>query len=133
MFSLTFGLTVSAESVWIKVTENDFESIYFDSYSMVIHGPTVSVDEVINRHKTDAIFRVVSFLSRVEYDCLFEEKATIKLLTTSKFFGRGEVLSDTSKSKRWRGSGWSSIEKGNKFYNVMESLCADNLYYKREQ
>lgn len=128
---LTIGLSVLAEPAWVKVTETDFESIYFDENSMVIHGPMVEVDEVINRHKSSEVFNVTSFYGRFEYDCLNEEKATIRLVTTTEFFGRGEIQSDTSKSKRWRGSGWTSIDEGNKFSKVMESLCTNNLYFKK--
>ena len=107
--SLIIGLSALAEPSWVKVTDIDFESIYIDTVSLVTHGPMVVVDEVINRHKTDFVFTVVSFISSVEYGCLNEEKASIKLLTTTEFFGLGEVLSDTSKSTRWRGSGWTEI------------------------
>ncbi|CAN1561046.1 hypothetical protein MCEMAEM4_02674 [Burkholderiaceae bacterium] len=131
IFGLTIGLSAIAEPSWVNVTESDFESIYLDSKSVMIHGPMVVVDELINRHKTDAVFKVVSFISRVEYDCLNEEKATIRLVTTTEFFGRGEVQSDTSKSTRWRGSGYTSIDDGSKFYKVMESLCISNPYFKK--
>lgn len=128
---LTICISALAEPSWRNVTESDFESIYVDTNSVVTDGPMVVVDEVINRHKTNAVFNVVSFISSVEYDCLNEEKATIKLRTTTEFFGLGEVLSDTSKSKRWRGSGWTEIDEGNKFHKVMESLCIRNPYFKK--
>jgi hypothetical protein len=131
IIGLTIGLSALAEPSWVKVSESDFESIYYDAYSVVVDGPMVVVDEVINRHKTDAVFTVVSFISRVEYDCLNEEKATIRLVTSTEFFGHGKVQSDTSKSKRWRGSGWTSIDEENKFHKVMESLCASNAYFKK--
>lgn len=128
---LTIGLAALAEPTWVKVSESAFESIYYDANSVVIDGPFVIVDEVINRHKTDAIFTVKSFISSVEYDCLNEEQATIKLVTTTEFFGGGDVLSDTSKSKRWHGSGWTVIDEGNKFYKVMESMCFRNTYFRK--
>lgn len=128
---LTICISALAEPSWRNITESDFESIYVDTNSVVIHGPMVVVDEVINRHKTNDVFNVVSFISSVEYDCLNEEKATIKQRTTTEFFGFGEVLSDTSKSKRWRGSGWTVIDEGNKFRKVMESLCTRNPYFKK--
>jgi hypothetical protein len=128
---LTICISALAEPSWIKITESDFESIYVDANSVVTDGPMVVVDEVINRHKTNDVFNVVSFVSSVEYDCLNEEKATIKQRTTTEFFGLGKVLSDTSKSKRWRGSGWTVIDEGNKFHKVMESLCSSNPYFRK--
>ena len=117
-----------AEPVWIKVIENEFESIYYDQTTVELHGPLVIVDEVRNRHNPSAAFPTVSFIAKTEYDCLMGDIEILRIISTSEHFGKGTVLRDSADNSRWRGSTSSSDQLSKTEASSMEVICKHSKY-----
>ncbi|NDH68333.1 MAG: hypothetical protein EBY22_10625 [Gammaproteobacteria bacterium] len=122
-----------SEPLWVKVVQNEFESIYYDKNSLNMHGPLALVDVLINRHKPSHEMPTVSFLSSEEYDCIHHESATTRIVTTTEHYGKGKVVRDSSVESRWRGSGTQEIDEGDKFFYLMKAVCRDNSYQANTQ
>jgi len=122
-----------SEPLWLRVVQNEFESIYYDKNSLNMHGPLAIVDVLINRHKPSHEMPTVSFLSSEEYDCAHHERATTRIVTTTDHYGKGKVVRDSSVESRWRGPGTQEINEGNKFLYLMKAVCRDNSYRTNTQ
>ena len=119
-----------AEPIWVKVIENEFESIYYDQTTVELYGPLVIVDEVRNRHNPSAAFPTVSFLAKAEYDCLMGDIEILRIISTSEHFGKGTVLRDSADNSRWRGSTTSSDRLSKTEISSMEVICKHSKYFK---
>ena len=119
-----------AEPVWIKVIENEFESIYYDQTTVELYGPLVIVDEVRNRHNPSVAFPTVSFIAKAEYDCLMGDIEILRIISTSEHFGKGAVLRDSADNSRWRGSTRSSNQLSKTEASSMEVICKHSKYFK---
>jgi hypothetical protein len=117
-----------AEPVWIKVSQNEFESIYYDRTTVELYGPIVIVDEVRNRHNPSPAFPTVSFIAKVEYDCLIGDIEIVRIISTSEHFGKGTVLRDSADNSRWRGSTSSSDQLSKTEASSMEVICKHSKY-----
>ena len=119
-----------SEPLWVRVVQNEFESIYYDKNSINMHGPLAIVDVLINRHKPSYEMPTVSFLSSEEYDCIHHESATTRIVSTAEHYGKGKVIRDSSVESRWRGTGTQSIGVEGNFYQVMNFVCKNNIFFK---
>ena len=122
-----------SEPLWVRVVQNEFESIYYDKNSLNMHGPLAIVNVLINRHKPSNEMPNVSFLSSEEYDCVHHESATNRIVTTTEHYGKGRVVRDSSVESRWRGQETQEINEGNKFFYLMKAVCRDNSYRTNTQ
>ena len=131
-FLLAFSVAqlACAEPVWVKVIENEFESIYYDQTTVELYGPLVIVDEVRNRHNPSAAFPTVSFLAKAEYDCLMGDIEILRIISTSEHFGKGMVIRDSADNSRWRGSTSSSDRLNKTEISSMEVICKHSKYFK---
>lgn len=130
VLALSGAQLVCAEPVWIRVIENEFESIYYDQTTVELYGPLVMVDEVRNRHNPSAAFPTVSFIAKAEYDCLMGDIEILRIISTSEHFGKGTVLRDSADNSRWRGSTSSSDRLSKTEASSMEVICKHSKYFK---
>lgn len=112
-----------SEPIWVQIIENEFESIYYDKTTVKLHGPLVIVDEVTNRHKPSAALPTVSFLAKVEYDCLIREAEVVRIISTTEHFGKGAVVRDSAENSRWRGSAVRVLNEGDKSDRSISRIC----------
>ena len=130
LLTLSGAQFVCSEPVWIKVIENEFESIYYDQTTVELYGPLVIVDEVRNRHNPSVAFPAVSFIAKAEYDCLVGDIQIVRIISTSEHFGKGTVLRDSADNSRWRGSTSSSDRLSKTEVSSMEVICKYSRYFK---
>ena len=119
-----------SEPIWVQVIENEFESIYYDKTTVKLHGPLVIVDEVTNRHKPSADLPTISFLAKVEYDCLIGSVEVVRLISTTEHFGKGAVVRDSAENSRWRGPVLSGTMLDKKAANSLEIICQQSKSIK---
>lgn len=130
LLALSGAQLACAEPVWIKVFENEFESIYYDQTTVELYGPLVIVDEVRNRHNPSVAFPTVSFTAKAEYDCLMGDIEILRIISTSEHFGKGTVLRDSADNSRWRGLTSSSDRLTSTEVSSMEVICKQSKYFK---
>lgn len=121
---------VYSEPIWVQIIENEFESIYYDKTTVKLYGPLVIFDEVRNRHNPSVAFPTVSFIAKVEYDCLMGDIEILRIISTSEHFGKGTVLRDSADNSRWRGSTSSSNQLSKTEASSMEVICKHSKHFK---
>lgn len=117
-----------SEPIWVQVIQNEFESIYYDKTTVKLHGPLVIVDEVTNRHKPSSALPTVSFLAKVEYDCLIREAEVVRIISTTEHFGKGAVVRDSVDNSRWRGRRSQGSIEGGTVHSILGVLCQQSMF-----